>query len=231
MRILDLFCGPGGAGMGYHQAGHEVVGVDIENQPNYPFEFHQSDALDQRVPWHEFDAVHASPPCQLFSAYRRKGYGVGSQALNLIPQTRAILAATGLPYVIENVEGARSELRDPTRLCGSMFNLAVQRHRLFETNWFTGLWPGCNHGIWTPRYPAATNRNRNSRCTVEIGVWRIPLQTQRDAMGVHWDVTLKELSQMIPPAYTREIGERLHLEHGRPRRKAHWARTTPRVLS
>jgi DNA (cytosine-5)-methyltransferase 1 len=193
-RLLDLFCCAGGAARGYADAGFEVIGVDIKPQPNYPYEFHQADALN--FPLDGFDAVHASPPCQSFTAYRRKGHGVGDGYLNLILQTRERLIATGLPYVIENVEQARPELIDPVRYCGSSFGLNIRRHRLFESN-VALVPPPCDHGWQTPRFPPATNRT-NLRCTVEIGVWRIPLSVQQEAMGMDW-TTLRELSEAIPP--------------------------------
>jgi DNA (cytosine-5)-methyltransferase 1 len=226
-RLLDLFCGAGGAAAGYHRAGFDVVGVDIKPQPNYPFMFVQADALkvlaclldpDESEPYqdwlpptkpiHPYDAIHASPPCQAFTAYRRKGHGVGDGYDDLIADTRELLNATGLPWVIENVEGA--PLRSPLKLCGSMFDLDVQRHRYFESDWPIDdpSW-SCRHDIWTPRFPAATNRKPNSRRTVEVGVWRIPLETQKRAMGVDWDCTLEELSEMVPPAYTEFIGTQL----------------------
>jgi DNA (cytosine-5)-methyltransferase 1 len=208
-RLLDLFCGAGGAAMGYHRAGFEVVGVDIEPQPNYPFRFVQMDALKllEKRPG-SFTAVHASPPCQAYTAYRRKGRGVGDGYPELIADVREMLGAKGVPYVIENVEGA--PLENPTRLCGSSFGLDVQRHRLFETNWPLFA-PPCSHG-WAPaRFPGATNREPSSRRTVEVGVWRIPFPVQKRAMGVDWDCTLEELSKMVPPAYTEFIGRQLAL--------------------
>lgn len=207
-RLLDLFCGAGGAAMGYHRAGFEVVGVDINPQPHYPFEFVQVDALKFLTYENDdFDAVHASPPCQSFTAYRRRGGGVGDRYLNLIPQTRHWLWVSGLPYVIENVPGA--PLHNPVTLCGSSFGLDVRRHRLFESN-VPILAPPCDHSWQTPRFPQATNRS-NLRSTVEIGVWRIPLDVQRKAMGIEW-MTLPELSEAIPPAYTEHIGRQL-IEH------------------
>ncbi len=194
--------------MGYHRSGFDVVGVDIKPQPNYPFEFHRGDAIEfVKKHGHKFDAIAASPPCQSFTAYRRKGHGVGEGYLNLIPDTRRALEATGLPYIIENVEQARAHLRDPMRLCGSMFGLDVQRHRLFESNILLSAPTPCNHAVWSPRFPPATNRT-NLRKTVEVGVWRIPLATQRVAMGVDW-MELEELSQALPPAYTQHLGSLL----------------------
>lgn len=220
-RILDAFCGAGGAGLGYHLAGFEVVGVDIEPQPNYPFEFVQADALsfldfgswNDQTPDEWFDAcgndgfagIHASPPCQFATAYKRRPNHV-REAVNLIPETRRLLRATGLPYVIENVEQARGWLIEPYMLCGSTFALDVRRHRLFETS-FPLTTAGCAHHLQQGDFPQATNR-RNRRKTVEIGVWRIPLDVQQRAMGVDW-MTREELSQAIPPAYTQLIGSQL----------------------
>lgn len=206
-KLLDLFSCAGGAAMGYHRAGFEVVGVDKNPQPRYPFEHHVRDAIEfAREHGHKFDAAHASPPCQTFTAYRRRGAGVGDSYENLIPETREVLDSLGIPYVIENVETAKLELIDPTRYCGSSFELDVRRHRLFESNIPLNAQP-CDHGWQTPRFPSATNRT-NLRSTVEVGVWRIPLETQRKAMGIDW-MELRELSEAIPPAYTEHIGRQL----------------------
>jgi DNA (cytosine-5)-methyltransferase 1 len=196
-RILDLFCKAGGAGKGYADAGFEVVGVDIEPQPNYPFEFRRGDAVRFLAGGFaaRFDAIHASPPCQAFTAYRRRGQGVGDSYPDLIGKTRGLLKATGLPYVIENVEGA--PLENPVMLCGTGFGLDVQRHRLFESNVPMFGMP-CSHGRNAARFTAATNRAAGSRRTVEVGVWRIPLDVQQRAMGIDW-MTLEELSEAIPP--------------------------------
>lgn len=133
MRILDAFCCAGGAGEGYRRAGFEVVGVDIEPQPNYQAgEFIQGDAIEFILEHgREFTAGHGSPPCQLYSplnAYNHKTYP------DLIAPTREAFRQVGLPYIIENVEAARPELRDPVMLCGPMFGLRMYRHRLFETS-------------------------------------------------------------------------------------------------
>lgn len=202
MRALDLFCKAGGASIGLHEAGFDVTGVDIEPQPNYPFRFIHWDAL--YCDPSGFDFVWASPPCQHSTAYRRRP-GHVKNIENLIPAIRTVLEKAGKPYVIENVEGAREHLRNPTMLCGSMFGLDVQRHRLFETS-FPLLAPECRHEIWKPRFPAATNR-KNLRKTVEVGVWRIPLEVQKQAMGIKSPMTLVELSNAIPPAYSRYIAE------------------------
>lgn len=223
-RLLDLFCGAGGAAMGYHRAGFEVVGVDHKPQPRYPFEFVQADALTvlKGQLWVNVDAIHASPPCQAFTAYRRSGR-VGEYP-DLIAETRRLLQRTGLPWVIENVEGA--PLIDPIVICGSMFDppMQIRRHRLFEANWplSSPMWP-CRHKLWgnLRHYPGGRSRERGgprvpARATVEVGRWNIALETQQQAMGIDW-TTLEELAEAIPPVYTELIGHQLmqHVTHGR----------------
>jgi DNA (cytosine-5)-methyltransferase 1 len=202
-RLLDLFCGAGGTAKGYHDAGFDIVGVDIVDQPHYPFEFIQNDALRGWPNYVHFDAIHASPPCQAFTAYRRRGHGVGDNYPDLIDATRHLLMNSGLPYILENVPG--SPLRNHIQLCGTSFGLDVRRHRWFESN-IAMLAPPCNHNQ-PRRFPQATNRE-NMRRTVEIGVWRIPLHIQQKAMGIDW-MTLPELTEAIPPAFTEYIGTQL----------------------
>ena len=197
-KALDLFCGAGGASMGLYRAGFDVTGVDIEPKPEYPFAFIQADALAFDLTG--FDFIWASPPCQAFTAYKRRGGHVRPRP-NLIPDVRERLLASGAAWVIENVAGA--PLDNPIMLCGSMFGLDVRRHRFFEASYPIAQ-PTCNHAAQTPRFPPATNRS-NLRSTVEVGVWRIPLEVQRRAMGIDW-MTLKNLSQAIPPAYAEYIG-------------------------
>ena len=218
--LIDLCCGAGGAAKGYYEAGFRPIGIDINPQPNYPFEFIQADALvaldcllggrSGDLPLLERVAgFHASPPCQFKTAYRRRPDHV-AESPNLIPLIRKQLVRTRVPYVIENVEGARDHLRNPIMLCGTGFGLNVQRHRYFESN-FPLMSPGCSHGRYGARFPAATNRAENSRRTIEVGVWRIPLYKQQRAMEIDW-MTLEELSQAIPPAYTEHIGHYLMAE-------------------
>lgn len=211
--LLDLFAGAGGAAAGYHLAGFDVIGIDKDPQPNYPFSFWQRDALEvlhellregQYAGCHP-KAFHASPPCQWATAYGRRPGHVGEYR-NLIAPIRELLVDSGKPYVIENVEGARDHLRDPITLCGSSFGLDVRRHRLFESNVRIEAL-NCAHRWQTPRFAQATNR-ANKRSTVEVGVWRIPLEVQQEAMGIDW-MTLEELSEAIPPAYTEWIGRYL----------------------
>jgi DNA (cytosine-5)-methyltransferase 1 len=148
-RLLDLFCCAGGAARGYQRAGFYVVGVDHEPQPRYGGdEFVQADALT--FPLDGFDAVHASPPCQMFSAYRRAMPGRGDEHyVNHIPATRQRLDAWGGPWAIENVVGA--PLENPVMFCGTGFGLDVQRHRLFESN-VPMMSPGCSHGRNAARF-------------------------------------------------------------------------------
>jgi len=214
MRILDLFCGAGGAGMGYHKAGFEVVGVDINPQPNYPFEFHQADAIT--FPSDGFDAIHASPPCQVHSVI---SHLAKSCHVDLIPQTREKLVSSKLPYAIENVPG--SPLLDPIMLCGSMFGLKTEcgtqlrRHRLFEISGFKiKNIPKCNHALRTigifgdkARDTAAEKRHYSKPKSTRgkpVGI-KFSLDDARTAMGIDW-MSFKEISQAIPPAYTEFIG-------------------------
>lgn len=211
--LLDVFSCAGGAAMGYHRAGFEVIGVDKDEQPRYPFEHHVADALEVLEELAEtglafgrkIDVVHTSPPCQLFTAYGRSDtIGWRKNYVNLIEPTRDRLIRTGLPYIIENVPPA--PLIDPMQLCGSSFHLDVRRHRLFESNVPLMAIP-CDHSWQKPRFAPASNRT-NLRRTVEVGVWRIPLDVQQKAMGIDW-MELTELSEAIPPAYTEHIGRQL----------------------
>lgn len=214
MKILDLFCGAGGAGMGYHQAGFKVVGVDISDQPEYPFEFTKGNALDY-VLTHgsEFDAIHASPPCQHFTKYKNCRKDINERYEDLVEPTRAALIESGKPYVIENVVGA--PLINPIVLCGSMFGLDVQRHRLFESNIDLQVPRKCDHKVWKPnRFPGGRSRERGHarvlcRGTVEVGRWNIKIDVQQRAMGIDWIKNLRMLSQSIPPTYTQCIGVQL----------------------
>jgi DNA (cytosine-5)-methyltransferase 1 len=209
-RLLDLFSGAGGAATGYARAGFTVTGVDIAEQPHYPFAFVHRDALAilTEPRWAgflaEYDVIHASPPCQYFSAYRRRGSGVGESYPDLIAPVRAGLQATGKVYVIENIP--RSPLHDPVTVCGSSFGLDVQRHRLFESN-VPLVAPPCNHAWQTPRFPPATNR-ANLRRTVEVGAYRCH-RYAASAMGIDW-MNRAELTEAIPPPYTEFLGRQIH---------------------
>jgi DNA (cytosine-5)-methyltransferase 1 len=216
-RLLDLFCGAGGAAMGYHRAGFVVVGVDIKPQLHYPFEFHQGDALEFLAleslagPAGFFDAFHASPPCQRYSQSVKK-VNRGNHP-DLVAATRDALIATGKPYVIENVP--RAPLLNPVQLCGSNFGLKVQRHRLFESN-VCMLVPPCNHTINEPQYPPAWNRTGLLRVLSISGGYQAAknigpefMEMHKAAMGIDWDISYDELSNAIPPAYTEFIGRNI----------------------
>ena len=203
-RLLDLFCCAGGAGVGYARAGFDVVGVDLANQPRYPFEFHRGDALEYlREHGREFDAVHASPPCQHYSKAvaieARKGHP------DLVGPAREALRELGIPYVIENVVGA--PLLDAFQLCGSSFGLPVRRHRRFEASFFVMV-PTCRHEAFPPVFPPSWNRTTPMRVLSISGGYQrgITLEQYKAATGVDWDVTGRELSECIPPAFTEYIG-------------------------
>jgi hypothetical protein len=211
--LIDAFCCAGGATKGYQRAGFYVVGVDHRPQPRYcGDEFHQTGALEFLAGkgMSEAVAIHASPPCQASSSLRR--LNPGKVYVNLIPETRAALEASGLPYVIENVVG--SELRDPAKLCGSAFGLPLRRHRLFETNWPLMV-PRCQHGVERPRFPVGrgspTRTSADRSCVSYVyGSTRYKgdLADRKAAMDIDW-MTNAELTQAIPPAYTELIGHQL----------------------
>jgi DNA (cytosine-5)-methyltransferase 1 len=208
-RLLDLFCGAGGAAMGYHRAGFEVVGVDINPQPEYPFEFHCADALS--YPMEGFDAVHASPPCKAHTVARRVNQSrfpaLFDPHVDLVAPTRERLQKSGLPYVIENVVGA--PLVGPVMLCGSMFgNAHLRRHRLFECSFHVEQ-PVCRHkeqgeilgvygngGAWKRKAPGGGGR-------------KVVGADAAGVLGIDWTTYQPSLSQAIPPAYTAFIGEQL----------------------
>lgn len=212
-RLLDLFCGAGGAATGYHRAGFEVVGVDIKPQPNYPFTFCRGDALKasflnvrgEQLTFGDFAAIHASPPCQAFSVSTNYRPENRTKYPDLVGPTRELLRQTGLPYVIENVPGA--PLVDYVVICGSGLGLPLRRHRLFESN-FPLMGVPCAHGQfpWREEYKASTNRKRRS--VAVLGEWRVPFHLQQEAAEIDW-MTLEELSEAIPPAYTEMIGHQL----------------------
>lgn len=199
-RLLDLFCCEGGAGMGDHRAGFEVVGVDIAPQPRYPFEFHQGDALTFVAEHgHEFDAIHASPPCQ---AHTRAQKIRGNHHPDLVAPTRDLLQASVLPYVIENVPGA--PLVDPVELCGLMFGLSTYRHRLFETNWTLDVTAHPEHRARTTKMGRPPQDGEFMHVVGNFsGVDRA-----REVMGMEW-ASRAGLREAIPPAYAEFIGRQL----------------------
>lgn len=218
MRLLDLFCGAGGASEGYRRAGFEVVGVDLDRQKDYPFEFHQGDAIEfLREHGHEFDAIHASPPCQAYSITR---HAHDRKHPELVEPVRDLLTVIRVPWVIENVPGA--PLHEPIVLCGSMFGLQawdhyiqqrvwLKRHRLFESS-VALVAPDCQHpkgmrvgGV----YGGAWSKNRTLDPTVKrTGGYTPPDDVQRELMGVDW-MSRKALNQAIPPVYAEYVGRQL----------------------
>ena len=235
--MLDLFSCAGGAGMGYSLAGFDVYGVDIDPQPNYPFPFVQSDALqvlryllagvkvgfhaaDGSVEWLElgdFDAIHASPPCQSYLNLGKvnKAQGRTYEHPDLIADTRELLEQTGLPWVIENVQDARRELRNPVRVCGTGLHLPLRRHRLFESNVpIEGV--ACRHDRYTvPKYWTGWRPNGEHRLSTVVQVYGNAGGREHwpAAMGIDW-MTPKEMTEAIPPAMTQHIGRQLinHLQ-------------------
>lgn len=203
-RALDLFCGAGGAGMGLHRAGFEVVGVDIRPQPRYPFEFHQSDALT--FPLEGFDFIWASPPCQAHTAL--KTMHNAKSHLDLIPETRRRLQSCGGPWVIENVPGA--PLGMGIQLCGTSFGLGaggaeLRRHRHFESSMML-LGAPCDHRL--PVIGVYGGHARNRKRSVGSRGARDFYGKAGEALGIDW-MTIAELSQAIPPAYAEFIGRQV----------------------
>lgn len=215
MKLLDLYCGAGGAGMGYYLAGFSIVGVDIEPQPHYPFTFILADAIEYVVEHgHEFDVIHASPPCQAYTGMRRltiSRFGrCSTDPPDLIPITRQALEATGKIYVIENVQN--SPLRTQLILCGVALGLPhLARHRHFESNVLLLGAPRCAHrsasytiGVYGNRPDGrrvSYRHNRLSRIAKSVA-------EASEVMGIDWMVW-DELRQAIPPVYTAWIGRKL----------------------
>ncbi len=208
--MLDLFCGAGGCSRGYANAGFKIVGVDKEPQKRYPYEFIQADVFGFMQNYYlpgKFHIIHASPPCQRYSKATSKKYR--DSYLDIIPKLRQVLEKTGLPYIIENVPGSPLLAGKTITLCGTMFNLGVFRHRLFETN-FKIKQP--KHEIHTGRigdghyFSVAGNSGGWTRWGKSKIIHKGRIGECQRAMGVAW-MTRRELVQAIPPAYTQFIGE------------------------
>ncbi|KKN75617.1 hypothetical protein LCGC14_0378550 [marine sediment metagenome] len=198
-RLLDLFCGAGGAAMGYSRAGFtEITGVDNRPQKNYPFEFIQANALEYLAEHgHEFEAIHASPPCQGYSIMRNLPWNKDKEYPLLIDPVRELLELNGKPWAIENVMGAHLPAG---WLCGMMFGLGVYNHRAFETSFF---WMQPGH----PRHNIVFRPGR----MFGPGGGRRTIVSEK--FGIDW-MTRTELSQAIPPAYTEYIGKALLAQVG-----------------
>ncbi len=202
-RLLDLYCCGGGAGYGYEQSGFDVTGVDKYPQPKHRGKFILSDAIEYlKAHWHEYDAVHASPPCQAYSMASMQFRKAGKEYVDLIEPTRKALIETGLPYVIENVPG--SPLINPIELCGAMFGMKTYRHRLFESN----------IDLIAPYHPEHIAPNakmgrppKENEFVQYVGHFSGVRMVQK-MTGLHW-LGQVELAQSIPPQYTKYIGEQL----------------------
>ena len=209
MKLLDLYCKAGGASKGYQLAGFEVVGVDIKKQKRYPYEFIQADCLELMKDMdflRSFDVITASPPCQTHSItqHLRNAQGKSTDKVDLIPQTREALIASGKPYVIENVPGA--PLIEPIQMCGSYFGLKVRRHRRFESN-LPLVGSPCKHkeqGKPVGVYGSMRDEIPKGGHTAKT------IEEAREAMGIDWMIW-GELVEAIPPIYTQEIGKQLLL--------------------
>jgi DNA (cytosine-5)-methyltransferase 1 len=187
--------------MGYHRAGFEVVGVDINPQPRFPFEFHQADAMI--FPLDGFDAIHASPPCQAYTQSALRFRNEGKEYPDLLAPTRARLEAADTPWVIENVP--KAPMRPDFKLCGCHFGLELRRERWFETSWqpFVMLPPHHHpHPV-----PSVVGRGTPSWVRKQLG-YNPTIHHYRASMGIDW-MNRYELSQAIPPAYTEFIGLQL----------------------
>lgn len=213
-RLLDLFCGAGGAAVGYDRAGFDVTGVDIEPQPRYPFRFVQADAMlilealaNAGRQATTYDAIHASPPCQAYSAMRTT-WNARKDHPDLLPPARELLKRIGLPHVIENVPGA--PMAPLLLMCGSAFGLGIpgyqlRRHRWFEVSGFWAMSPPCQHR--GPVIGIYGDHGRDRRRKEGHGRY-FTLDERKAAMGIDW-MARDELDQAIPPAYAEFIGRAL----------------------
>jgi DNA (cytosine-5)-methyltransferase 1 len=217
MKLLDLFCCAGGASMGYHRAGFEVTGVDIKDQPSYPFKFIKGDVIEilkDKDFLNSFDVIHASPPCQGYSKATKPDsiyvhYSQGKDTPKLIEPVRNALINTGEYYIIENVAGAKEYLIEPFRLTGYMFNMPIERTRYFECNFPVAELKNITKRGYSKKYAEENGIDYRdmsvtgkSRRKGSIDVWR-------KVMDMHWPKRGWELTEAIPPAYTKYIGEQL----------------------
>jgi DNA (cytosine-5)-methyltransferase 1 len=215
-RLLDLFAGAGGCSVGYDRAGFDVVGVDIEPHPDYPFALIVENALESlsRPAWlAKFDVIHASPPCQahttMSNRWRGKG-GAADEHIDLIGEVRDALEQWGGIYVIENVPGARRQMRNPITLHGGMFGLRVYRPRLFESNAplmaYTAAAPVNPVGVYGAK---PDGRRLMTRADGSEQRAAASLKEAQDAMGTPWMTDFRDVAEGIPPVYTEYLGGQL----------------------
>ncbi|MEU7430410.1 DNA methylase [Streptomyces sioyaensis] len=214
-RVLDLFCCSGGAAMGYHRAGFAVDGVDIADRPRYPFTFHRADALEHLAGLittreiERYALIHNSPPCQAgctLTVGTNQSRGWGAEHVQLIPELRTLLNATGLPYVIEQPNG-KAPVRRDLRLCGESFGLGVLRHRNFELGrWSTPQPPHPVHRGYVRGVRHGVHRDGPYVAAYGAGGGKATVPEMQAAMGIDWTDTREELTEAIPPAFTYWIG-------------------------
>ena len=208
LKLLDLFCGAGGASHGYAMAGFDVTGIDIKHGKRYPYTYIRDDVRNYLNSEYlqQFDIIHASPPCQTHSATKhlRNAQGNTTNKIDMIDEVRAALIASGKPYIIENVPGA--PLIDPIMLCGSAFGLKVRRHRLFESN-LPLQGTKCDHktqGKPVGIYGSMRDEIPNGGHTAKT------MEQANEAMGIYW-MLWGELVEAIPPMYTEYLGKQNRL--------------------
>ena len=209
MKLLDLYCGVGGASVGYAKAGFEVTGIDLKHGKRYPYTYIRADVLEviKDIDYlRQFDVIHASPPCQTHSItqHLRNAQGKSTSKIDLIPQTRQALIKSGVNYIIENVPG--SPLIDPVQLCGSFFGLKVRRHRLFESN-MPIKGSVCNHKL--QGRPIGVYGSLNDEIP-KGGKTATTIDEARKAMDMDWAIWT-ELVEAIPPAFTQYLGAQINV--------------------
>lgn len=214
-RLLDLFCGAGGAAAGYARAGFDVTGIDIAPQPDYPFTFWEADAMASLLhgTWREFDAIHASPPCQDFTTMSNRHRGKGGKAdshIDLLTPVRERFSHIDIPWVIENVVGSKGKMRPTLILHGGMFGLRVDRPRYFESNVMLWAPEPADHtenpiGVYGAR---PDGRRLWTRADGSEQRAASSIEEARAAMGMDWG-DWDGVREAIPPAYTEWIGTQL----------------------
>ncbi|MGW4992249.1 DNA methylase [Streptomyces mirabilis] len=214
-RVLDLFSCSGGAGKGYEQAGFEVDGCDIADRPRYPFPYHRGNALEYLAHLittgeiERYTLVHASPPCQAgcgLTVGTNQSQGWGGTHEDLVAPTRELLDRTGLPYVIEQPNG-RARIRKDLSLCGEMFGLGVLRHRNFELGrWAVGKPAHPRHRGYVRGWRHGVYRDGPYVAAYGDGGGKATVPEMQHAMGITWTDVHEELTEAIPPAYTKWIG-------------------------